>query len=116
MFAITLTPTLAQDDSTGENAANRMKNAIGTSDLASLPEEGIEPIIGGLINTFLSLMGIVFLILTIYGGWKWMMAQGREEEVKKAKDVIKSSIIGLGVIFLAYAITYFIVFYFENAA
>jgi hypothetical protein len=44
----------------------------------------------------------------IYGGYRWMMASGREEEVQKAKDTIKAAIIGLIIVLSAYTITYFI--------
>jgi hypothetical protein len=60
------------------------------------------------IKTVLALVGTIFLVLTIYAGIMWMTAQGEEEKVTKAKDIIKASIIGLIVIMSAYAITAFV--------
>jgi len=60
------------------------------------------------IKTILALVGTIFLILTIYAGILWMTAQGEEEKVTKAKEIIKASIIGLVVIMSAYAITFFV--------
>ncbi len=68
-----------------------------------------ESIIGLVITTVLSLMGVIFLILAIYGGYNWMMARGNEEMVERAKKTITNAIIGLIVILAAYAISRFII-------
>ena len=54
-------------------------------------------------------MGVIFLILAIYGGYNWMMARGNEEMVERAKKTITNAIIGLIVILAAYAISRFII-------
>lgn len=71
----------------------------------SNPEQIISPV----ITAILSLMGVIFLILMIYGGFLWMTARGNEEQVKKAKDLITAAIVGLIIIISAYAISYFVV-------
>lgn len=75
----------------------------GITKESSLPEA-----IGKVIGVALSLIGIVFLILMIYGGFTWMMARGNESDVTKAKDLIQAAIIGLVVVMSAYAITKFV--------
>ncbi len=60
------------------------------------------------IKTFLGLLGIIFIILIVYAGYIWMMAQGNEEDIEKAKKIIRNSIIGLIIIIAAYSITYFV--------
>lgn len=85
----------------------------------SLPQSdngSIEPIIARLINVFLSVFGIIFLSIMLFGGYTWMKAQGREDEVNRAKDMIKAAIIGMGVVFIAYTLTYFAVSSFWTAA
>ncbi len=94
----------------------RMKDALGISDLASAEKVPLEVAAGGILNAFLSVFGVVFLGLMVYGGYKWMIAQGREEEITKAKNIIKSAIIGLGISLIAYAITYFTVYMFARAS
>ena len=102
--------------STGKSITDQMKDAITSVDLPSAAEEGqAEEIAGGIISVFLSIFGIVFFSLMVYGGYKWMIAQGREEEVKKAKEIIRNAIIGLGVVFLAYAISVFVIQRFGQA-
>ena len=56
------------------------------------------------INLFLSILGIIFVILIIYAGYKWMMAQGDKGEVDKAKSIINRAIIGLIIIIGSFAI------------
>lgn len=73
------------------------------------PEEKAQEFAGKLIGAFLSLFGIIFMVLMIYGGYIWMDARGREEELQKAKDIIRSAIIGLIIVMIAYLITYFVV-------
>lgn len=70
--------------------------------------KNIAEIIGALIGAFLSFLGIIFLILTIYGGFLWMTSGGNETKVLKAKGVLKNSVIGLIIILSAYSITVFV--------
>ena len=74
--------------------------------------ESVDSIIGMVIYVFLGLVGVLFLGLTIFSGIKWMIAQGNEEKVRKAKDSLLNSIIGLAIALSAYAISYFIINYF----
>ncbi|OGF26200.1 hypothetical protein A2331_02000 [Candidatus Falkowbacteria bacterium RIFOXYB2_FULL_34_18] len=77
--------------------------------------DAIGGIIASLIKAFLSILGIIFLILVIYGGYKWMMARGSEQEVEAAKNIIQRAIIGLIIIVAAYAITAFVFTGLEDA-
>ncbi len=69
----------------------------------------IEDVIGGIIQAALGIVGVVFLALTVYGGYLWMLARGSEEQAKKALEIIKMAVIGLVVVLAAYTITYFVV-------
>ena len=71
--------------------------------------QSLEQIIGNLIQNILALLGVIFLILAVYGGYKWMMARGNEQEVEKAKETIKAAVIGAGIVLGAYAITSFVI-------
>ncbi|HQB50942.1 MAG TPA: hypothetical protein PLT32_01850 [bacterium] len=62
-----------------------------------------------IINIILGLLGIVFLGLAIYGGFLWMTAGGKIDQVKHSKDLLAQAVIGLVVVLLAYAITFFVV-------
>ena len=68
-----------------------------------------EYIVSQIIFTILTLLGVIFLILMVYGGSIWMTAGGKEDRVKKAKDLIQAAIIGLIIVVSAYAISFFVV-------
>lgn len=68
----------------------------------------IGSVVGTIIKGFLALLGIIFVILILIAGYNWMTASGDEEKITKAKDTIRSAVIGLIIIVAAYSITYFI--------
>lgn len=70
-----------------------------------------EQMIGGYIKTGLALVGVIFLLLMVYGGYTWMIARGDETEATKAKDTITMASIGMAVVLIAYVITYFVLSY-----
>jgi hypothetical protein len=74
-------------------------------------ETGASPltVVGTVIQVALSLLGVIFLVLMVYGGYLWMNARGQEQEVNRAKDTIRMAIIGLAIVVAAYAISYFVV-------
>lgn len=61
--------------------------------------------IGLMIGAALGLLGVIFLILMVYGGYLWMTSRGDDKQVEKAKDTIKNAIIGLVLVIMAYAIS-----------
>ncbi|MEK7123168.1 MAG: hypothetical protein AAB855_04935, partial [Patescibacteria group bacterium] len=61
------------------------------------------------INAALGIIGVVFLVLIVYGGLMWMLSEGDETKVGKARGLIFHSIIGLIIVLGAYAITNFVV-------
>jgi uncharacterized membrane protein YwzB len=65
--------------------------------------------IGRLINAALGLLGIVMVMLVIYAGYLYLTAQGDDDKVATAKTTIKNAVIGAILIFLAYAITNFVI-------
>lgn len=68
-------------------------------------------IVGPIIQAALSLIGVIFLVLMIYGGYSWMTAHGNEEQVTKAKNIITRAMIGLIIVVAAYAIATFVTAY-----
>ena len=70
---------------------------------------GLPQIAGTIIGYLLSLLGIVFLGLIIYGGVLWMTARGETKQVESAKSLIINAVIGLVIVIAAYSITYFVI-------
>jgi hypothetical protein len=70
---------------------------------------GINGFINNAIQIVLGLLGIIFIVLIIYGGITWTTAGGDETKVEQAQKTIKNSVIGLIIVIAAYAITYFVI-------
>ena len=84
------------------------ETAGGTGHLdTKISKAGALGAIGLVISVALSLIGIVFLVLIIYGSFTWMNSRGNEQEIQKALNIIRNSIIGLLIVVAAYAITAF---------
>jgi len=97
-------------------SADNLQNAFGTP-LKTTAMDGAgygdsltaESFISLIVTTALSFIGLLFLILAIYGGYIWMIARGNEQEVDKAKQIIQNSIIGLVIVIAAYAISWYVI-------
>lgn len=104
--------TSAQSCPPNKTAAECVRAGLGTT--ASTAGLGttatpLSEIVGNIIYAALSLTGVIFVILIIYGGFMWMQARGNQEDVAKAKKIIESAIIGIVLIGLAFAITSFVI-------
>lgn len=71
-------------------------------------KEDLPTMIGQIVGALLSFVGVLFLILMIYGGVMWMTARGNEQQVEKARGLIIAAVIGIIIVLAAYAITIFI--------
>lgn len=97
------TPLQGLDESAGQVTAFDNQPRDG-----SYYDNFLQTKVGQIIGTVLSFVGVLFLILMIYAGILWMTAQGNEQQVSKAKGLLINGIIGLIIVFAAYAITSFI--------
>ncbi len=87
-----------------------VKNAAETAGYEkSTNDQSLAELIGTVIKTVLSFVGVIFLVLMVYAGFLWMTARGDESKIEKAQDIIRSSIIGLVIMVGAYSITAFVV-------
>jgi putative flippase GtrA len=68
----------------------------------------VSGIAGNVIGAGLTMVGVLFLILMIYGGIMWMLARGNEETSRKALNTIIAAIVGLIIVTASYAITTFV--------
>ena len=78
-------------------------------DTAGLGSESLPNIIGSIINVILSTLGVIAVLIILWGGFIWMTAAGEPDKVDKAKKLIISGIVGLAIIFAAYAIATFVI-------
>jgi len=71
--------------------------------------KGDDPfeIIAKLVNIALGLLGIVFFLLLLFAGWKWMTARGDTGKTEEATKLITQAVVGLIIILSAKAISTF---------
>ena len=82
---------------------------MGSADSSGAPAIDFPTVVGSVIKVLLGVLGIIFLILIIFAGVKWMTAHGEKDDITKATDTIRQAIIGLAITLAAYAITDFVV-------
>ncbi len=115
IFISLVSTSLASYNFSGQTGLDVTANETGhTQQKYFNSADSLESGIGQIISVVLSLLGVIFLILLIFGGIQWMTAGGNDEQVKKAKNVIIRSIIGLIIILLAYIISVFVITAFSN--
>ncbi len=79
----------------------RIQDALGDGG-AGRPS--VSRVIGQIIGGVLGLMGSIFFILLVYGGFMWMTARGNESQVEKARTIITWAVWGVVIILLAYLV------------
>lgn len=89
-------------------AADSTSSLATVGSTAGYSTTDIYSIIGTIINVFLSLLGIIFLILTIYAGAIWMTAGGDGKRVEKAKQILINATVGLVITLASYGIATYV--------
>ncbi len=62
-----------------------------------------------LIQVVMTFLGIIAVIIILYGGFTWLTAAGNEDKVATARKIIIAGVIGLIIILSAWAITTFVI-------
>ncbi len=111
-FAVQASGVQSAVNGLNQSAHTGFGTGAGPGTVTNLTEEqvmvSLPNAIGKIVGAALSFIGIIFFVLMIYGGVLWMTARGNDQQVEKAKDLIVAAIIGLIIVFAAYAITAFI--------
>lgn len=103
-------PAHAQDDTSNTNLITQ-NDLLPTSfgDATGLGQGDLNETIGAIIRAALGFLGVIAVVIILFGGFKWMTAGGNEEKVGEAKKLIIAGIIGLAIILSAYAIASFVI-------
>lgn len=108
VFFLTLTlvslSVLAAPDTLPSNPLFNDVTAAGNSAYGG-QTESVGTIVAKVIQVILGLLGLIFLVLIIYAGFLWMTDKGDEEQVKKSRQMILHSMIGVAIVVAAYTIT-----------
>lgn len=66
-------------------------------------------IVGNAAQFLLGIVGSVTLLMFIYGGFVWLTSGGNPDKIKKGKEIVIQTVIGLAIVFGAYAGVHFLV-------
>jgi len=78
-------------------------------DETGLGTQELTTTIASIIRVALGFLGVVAVLIVLYGGFMWMTAGGNEDRVTKARQIMTAGLIGLIIILAAYAIASFVI-------
>jgi hypothetical protein len=102
LFSLVITPAVSAQD-LGESLMEEFQGSAGIGD-ASIAE-----VTGSIVKTVLSVLGLVALIIFIVAGFQWMTSGGNEEKIQAAQKLMGAAVIGLVIVIIAWAATFFVV-------
>lgn len=73
---------------------------LSSTPLRDVTVNGIRFVIG--------LLGIAGVAVLVWGGYTWLTAGGNEQQIDKAKGIIRSAVIGLLIIILSWSVIQFV--------
>lgn len=79
-----------------------------------IPEVSAEALVTAVVGAVFGIIGLVSVIMIIYGGYQYVTSSGDSGQVSKAKRTITYAVIGLIITLFAFSITRFISDSFEN--
>jgi hypothetical protein len=62
-----------------------------------------------LVQLLMTFLGIIAVVIILYGGFTWLTAAGNEDKVASAKKIIAAGVIGLVIILAAFLIVNFVI-------
>ena len=92
-----------------DNALAQADNLATFGAETGLGTEDPRIIVAKLVRAALGTLGVIGVVLVIYGGFLWMTSQGDEPKITKAKGILINAAIGTAIILSSLAITQFII-------
>ena len=78
-------------------------------DLPTAEDDDVRDMAVTIIKYLITFLGIIAVVIILYGGFVWMTAAGNDDRVTKAKSIIVAGIIGLVIVIAAFAIVTFVI-------
>ncbi len=63
-----------------------------------------ERLVSGFISTIMIVVGLAFFVMLVLGGLKWVVSEGEKGNVESARNQVTNALIGLAIVFSAWAI------------
>lgn len=108
MLAAMAIPVYAQSDAQKEEQAQKEALAGNgpalSTNFSGIKELSVQTLLGNAIRYLMIITSIIFFFIFVYGGIKWITSGGDEKKVAAARSSVTHALIGLGVVFSAWAI------------
>lgn len=65
-------------------------------------------IASSVIQVMLGFLGVIAVVLILFGGFKWMTAAGNDDKIDEAKKLITAGVVGLLIVLAAFAVSVFV--------
>ncbi len=99
---------------TGSGVLNEAIKGSDTDYARFITKSGGQPpelidVVANTIYLLLGFLGIIMVLLMLYGGFLWMTAGGDTDQVTTAQNYIKNAAFGAAVLLSAWAVAWFVV-------
>jgi len=108
LVGIAIGSSMAEASTVSELSNQYLTNAGTAAGFDTTKNVNVQASVAGIVNIVLSFVGLAFFIMILYGGIKWMTSAGNEKVIEESKALMVNATIGLIVIMLSYAISYFV--------
>lgn len=105
--AVFINGAQAQSQTNPTDEITKSFNEIGAT--INLPDANPREITLRTIQWILGFLGLISVVMIIFGGFTWMTSAGNEKRIELAKQVLTSSVIGLVIILLSWAMVSFFI-------
>ena len=75
-----------------------------SAEFSNLGGLSIEQIIGGFVNLILIVAAVIFFFILVIGGIRWITSGGDKANTEAARNQITAALVGLVIVFAAWAI------------
>lgn len=77
---------------------------------SSIPKQDLtNTTLQNVFNIVLALAGAVAVAFVVFGGIKYMLSQGEQNEIKQAKDTILYALVGIVVVVISFILVNFVI-------
>lgn len=74
-----------------------------------LPQGTPGAFIAKVVSYIMGFIGVVLIVVIIYGGFLYMTSRGNEKQLETAKNVLTYAIVGIVIVFASYIIARFVI-------
>ncbi|KKW42728.1 MAG: hypothetical protein UY92_C0004G0064 [Candidatus Magasanikbacteria bacterium GW2011_GWA2_56_11] len=108
-FTLTASPAAAAPKFLGD-IDKQLNAGAGTAGLAAKNVAPADPrlVAASFIQTILKVLGVVFVVLIVTGGFRLVKANGDESKIEEGTKTVQMAVIGLLVVLFAYSIAWFV--------